>query len=262
MCLQTPNIAYPIILRKPRGKHDYFWTQWEFMAIFIDDDKEKLEIIYVGYDITEAEALRRRAAANTRELELLLDHISDGFLQVDNEWRVIRGNCTFEKSFLHLENALSTGKNIWSFFHDSEHYPHSKAIRKAMIEQCEVQFEEYFTDKQRWYAFQIYPTGGGITIFIQDISVRKAQVKEILEQNRRLKDIAHLQSHVVRAPLANILGLLELLKEQDLAGDTEKYVQLMLKAGQELDDVIHEIVYNATQLDLEGEEVVERGSLH
>lgn len=261
-CLQTPNVAYPVILRKPRGKDDFFWTQWEFMATYIDEQEEELEIICVGYDITEAEALRRRASANTRELELLLDHISDGFLQVDSEWKVVRGNQTFEEAFLQHNNELRIGKSIWSFFSASEHYPHSKAIRKAMIDQREVRFEEYFKDKKRWYAFQIYPTGGGIAIFIQDISVRKAQVKEILEQNRRLKDIAHLQSHVVRAPLANMLGLLELLKEQELTGDAKKYVLLMVQAGQKLDDVIHEIVYNTTQLELEDEEIADRETTH
>jgi len=261
-CLQTPNVAYPVILRKPRGKDDFFWTQWEFMATYIDEQEEKLEIICVGYDITESEALRRRASASTRELELLLDHISDGFLQVDGDWKVIRGNQTFEEVFLQRNDELRIGKSIWSFFSDSEHYPHSKAVRKAMIEQQEVRFEEYFKDRKRWYAFQIYPTGGGIAIFVQDISVRKAQMKEILEQNQRLKEIAYLQSHVVRAPLANMLGLLELLKEQGLTGDAKKYVLLMVQAGQKLDNVIHEIVYNATQLELEDEEIADRETTH
>jgi PAS domain-containing protein len=259
-CLKTPNRTYPVVLRKPSKTGGSFWTQWEFMATYVDEEEDTLEIICVGHDITDAEATRQLATSSSRELDLLLEHISDGFVQVDTEWKILRANRVFEEYSAAIYDTSCVGKPIWDFFVGSSFSTHYEELRKAMQKQQEVRFEEYMEAQKRWYAFQAYPAVGGLAIFMQDVSVQKAQVQEILEQNQRLKKIAHLQSHVVRAPLANMLGLLEILRAQQLTTETKYYVELMLQAGHKLDNVIHEIVYNTTQLEVLGEE--EEGKAH
>mgnify|MGYP000527747194 CR=1 FL=1 len=77
---------------------------------------------------------------------------------------------------------------------------------------------------------------------IQDISERKLQLETIEKQNLHFEEIAYLQSHVVRAPLARILGIIQLIKQSQLNGDE---VPLMLEnamdSALELDSVIRQI---------------------
>lgn len=64
----------------------------------------------------------------------------------------------------------------------------------------------------------------------------------IIEQVKALKEIAWMQSHVVRAPVARILGLIDVLKEPVLSGNMMKDTLTMLeKSAKELDKVVKEI---------------------
>jgi len=79
-------------------------------------------------------------------------------------------------------------------------------------------------------------------IIANDITERLAYIKAIEEQNEKLREISWLQSHVVRAPLARILGLVGLLSSCEL--DAQESVQLLehlQNSANELDNVIVEI---------------------
>jgi K+-sensing histidine kinase KdpD len=82
-------------------------------------------------------------------------------------------------------------------------------------------------------------------ILANDITERMQYIEAIERQNLTLRDIAWTQSHVVRAPVARILGLVEILKEynrQHLNEETLKLLSLMKESVAELDVVIKEIV--------------------
>ncbi len=80
---------------------------------------------------------------------------------------------------------------------------------------------------------------------IQDITHIKTAQNHILAQNRALEEIAWKQSHQLRSPVANIIGLVQLIK-QDFENNHEefnqKYMDFLLKETQRLDDIIHQIV--------------------
>lgn len=54
----------------------------------------------------------------------------------------------------------------------------------------------------------------------------------------QLEEIGFIQSHVVRKPLANILGLVEMLK---VDGHNDEILNLLLSSAQDLDKVVNEI---------------------
>ena len=54
----------------------------------------------------------------------------------------------------------------------------------------------------------------------------------------QLEEIGFIQSHVVRKPLANILGLVELLKTD---GHSDEILDLLASSAQDLDKVVNEI---------------------
>ena len=67
-------------------------------------------------------------------------------------------------------------------------------------------------------------------------------IRTIEEQNKKLNEIAWMQSHMVRAPLARIMGLISLITdfEQDNI-ETEKILEYIMLSANELDAVIREI---------------------
>lgn len=81
----------------------------------------------------------------------------------------------------------------------------------------------------------------GISFNAYDITERKLQEKQILDQNESLKNIAHIQSHELRKPVASILGLMEIFKGNGYQSTTEE-LKILESATKELDDKIRDIV--------------------
>lgn len=87
-------------------------------------------------------------------------------------------------------------------------------------------------------------------VLAKDITVQMRYVKDIEEKNRRLNEIAWVQSHVVRAPLARIKGLIEFIKfmpAEEL--NLQEVLNNIMTSADELDKVIHEIVRKTEQLE-------------
>jgi PAS domain S-box-containing protein len=77
----------------------------------------------------------------------------------------------------------------------------------------------------------------------RDISGIKSHQKAIQLQNDKLKEIAWTQSHLVRAPLAKIMGAIELLSNSDAESEEERkaLIQILDQSSAELDKIIREI---------------------
>lgn len=80
-----------------------------------------------------------------------------------------------------------------------------------------------------------------IIIVSNDITKSIEHLKEIENQNEKLKDIAWIQSHIVRAPLTNIIGLLKIINETNTVTDNE-LLKYLNQSVLELENSINEIV--------------------
>ncbi|MFN3997664.1 PAS domain S-box protein [Algoriphagus sp.] len=93
-----------------------------------------------------------------------------------------------------------------------------------------------------------------ILVLANDITERAKYVQTIEKQNQTFREIAWIQSHVVRAPLARLLGLVNLL-ESDYGNSPEENIELIehvKNSADELDHIIREISLkseNITPLD-------------
>jgi PAS domain S-box-containing protein len=81
---------------------------------------------------------------------------------------------------------------------------------------------------------------------IQDITERINYIHEIERHNALMREIGWAQAHLVRGPMARILGLLELLTlpQNEDAGNTE-LLQHLNKSALELDEVIRQIIHKS-----------------
>ncbi|MES2873463.1 MAG: PAS domain S-box protein [Bacteroidota bacterium] len=86
----------------------------------------------------------------------------------------------------------------------------------------------------------------------RDVTERKRQIIAIENQNEQLKEIAWTQSHVVRAPLSRIMGIINLYDEgliQDM--EVEEFLNYIKQSGTELDEIIKDIVKKTERVDNE-----------
>ena len=79
----------------------------------------------------------------------------------------------------------------------------------------------------------------GVAINSADISRRKQQEKQIMVQNEALTRIAIIQSHELRRPVASLLGIMSLIKMEEL---DFTYYEMMQLTVNELDEKIRQIV--------------------
>ena len=110
-----------------------------------------------------------------------------------------------------------------------------------------VQFERkvtYFDGREIWWYVTFEPGYNpegeiiGISYNATDITQRKENEAVILAQNQTLREIAFLQSHEMRRPVASILGLMEVIRlERELSTELAMLEELTL----ELDKTIREI---------------------
>jgi PAS domain-containing protein len=78
---------------------------------------------------------------------------------------------------------------------------------------------------------------------LQDFTDHWTQVERIRHQNEMLREISWIQSHKVRGPVATIMGLAELINEQNLSDpENLKIISGLKIATNDLDTVIKEIV--------------------
>jgi PAS domain S-box-containing protein len=75
-----------------------------------------------------------------------------------------------------------------------------------------------------------------------DVTERLNYIKAIETQNEKLREISWIQSHVVRAPLARIMGLIPLVKDlKEDKDQRELMFEYLISSANELDDMIKSI---------------------
>ncbi|RZK76091.1 MAG: PAS domain S-box protein, partial [Pedobacter sp.] len=82
-------------------------------------------------------------------------------------------------------------------------------------------------------------------VIATDITQQIKYNREMELKNRKLKEIAYMQSHVIRVPLANIMGLSDLLVRNTKTHEERQLFNHLDTSVKQLDHVINEIVRRA-----------------
>lgn len=80
-------------------------------------------------------------------------------------------------------------------------------------------------------------------VMANDITKQMQHINTIEDQNKSLKEIAWTHSHVVRAPLAKMMSIIDYMKESDgIPSEYENLLSHFFDSGTELDGIIRDIV--------------------
>jgi PAS domain S-box-containing protein len=82
----------------------------------------------------------------------------------------------------------------------------------------------------------------GVGCFARDITHLKNSENRIKQQVEKLKEISWIQSHELRKPVANIIGIVDLLKGENNEQQEQQLLQHLDESAKELDSIIKRIV--------------------
>lgn len=94
----------------------------------------------------------------------------------------------------------------------------------------------------------IYKSTNAVILSVENLTKEILYIQSINSQNKKLKQIAWMQSHIVRAPVARIMGLVNILSDETAdKKDQNSVFKMIQQTATELDEVIKQIVRKSNQ---------------
>lgn len=250
-CLQNPEKTINLELQKTHPDNlGFYLTHWEFSALKNMDD-EIIGIMCVGYDITRIKQSQIDLKNSESKLRAILDSTNDSNLLISPEYKILSFNKVAKESIkLVFHKDIQEGDDCWDYVIKGmeEHFQYyfDLALQgKITIKETEIPISE---DQSVWYLISFYPVYNqeneliGVSYNATNINVVKESAVLLQKQNEMLMEIARIQSHEVRGPVANILGLISIIDKENLSPENLKLLEYLKKSTQDLDVVIHKIV--------------------
>jgi PAS domain S-box-containing protein len=126
---------------------------------------------------SEAEVARKEAEAARAEVDSILSRVSDAFVAFDLQGRYTYANDRAVAMIGRPREEL-LGQNAYALFPRMHGTAIYDAFERAKREQCPVTIEARVPDG-RWFDVRVYPSATGISVFFEDISVRKRHEEEL-----------------------------------------------------------------------------------
>jgi signal transduction histidine kinase len=109
----------------------------------------------------------------------------------------------------------------------------------------------------KWYDFMLTPMrDGALSVFIRDITESRKMQKDLykannqlnrlnrnlVNQNQQLEDFAHITSHNLRAPIANLKALMQMYVTTGLPNEQELYLGMLQEVIHKIDETLNDLV--------------------
>jgi|GEM_PF-1204151 len=215
----------------------------------------RLERMYgVVQDITEQLEIRDALTRNTELMRLFFDTIDMGYAAMEKSGNVNFLNRKAEKMIGH---PVAMGSNIFEEFPRLSGTVFYARLQECIQQQASQSFGIYFPEVDKWYDFLLTPMqDGGISVFMRDITdsrklqkeLRKANDqlsnlnKNLLNQNKQLEDFAHITSHNLRAPIANLKALMQMHNDAAAQQERDLYLGMVHEVIKKIDETLNDLV--------------------
>ncbi len=222
-------------IRHIKKNGDIIYVQITSYNVIYHDRECRMVIIN---DVTQALRKDLEIKNVLKRLYQTLDSITDGFITITKTGKITYWNKEAEKFF-----GLTRG------------HKHNGAILKAQIGGTGIvavrklktaidtgqtkKFEVFLPVLKKWLNVSVYPDKTGLTVYFQDITDNKSNRAQITEKDKHLKEIAFINSHMVRKHLANIIGIVNAVDDDlETCDDLISPMRMLKASAEELDKVV------------------------
>lgn len=209
-------------------------------------------------NITREKKLREQVKKDTQNMRALIDNTDDLIWSVDENYRLLSYNQAYKNWFIsvsgkpplrgadeYLEELGRVSYEKWIRYYD-------RALSGIAFKVVET---EWVNNTARYVECSFKPIKDkddsiwGVSCFSKDITDYRNKIHQVEMQNHKFKEIAWIQSHKVRSPVATILGLTQFINKENPA-DPENIILIegIEDAAKVLDEVIHSIVLLTDEL--------------
>ncbi|CAL1517555.1 PAS domain-containing protein [Chitinophaga sp. MM2321] len=213
-----------------------------------------VRIYGVVQDITEQSEIREALTRNTELMRLFFDTIDLGYAAMEKDGKL---NFLNQKAEKMIDHQAQMGSNIFEVFPRLSGTVFYARLQECILRQASQSFGIYFPKTDKWYDFLLTPMqDGGISVFMRDITEsRKMQIelrkandqlsklnKSLVNQNKQLEDFAHITSHNLRAPIANLRALMQMHNEASSQQEKELYLGMLHEVIKKIDETLNDLV--------------------
>ena len=251
------SFYYHRIVRKDGVvRYVYSESKYEF-----DHSGTAIRLHGIIHDITDSKIAEDSLAQSEANLRLIMDLIPQSIFAKDANGKYIFVNKSFANLYGFTPSQLISNSVIDSEKGVDTNDPFD-VLDQSVIATGETETipELHFTDhkgvKHVFYTIMVPYTLAdnsvkavlGIALDIterkQAESERAKMVADIVQRNKGLEQFSYIISHNLRAPVANIIGISELIKGGELDSTEEKEMMIELSNSvRKLDDVIRDLNY-------------------
>lgn len=226
-----------------------------------DQNHNPIKLEGIVLDITKKKQSEQEIIQSNERFKILAKATLEAVIDWDLENDFIFYGEGFNNMFGYT--TFNADTDLWK---KNIHADDSKRVMKDLNKAIKDPKKEFFNSEYRFVKFNgniAYIQHKGIFVrndkgeviriigAMVDLTESLEKMNTIEQQNKTLKDISWTQSHVVRAPLANLLGLINLLKDNKKMGYTDdRLIDYIGESATKLDHIIHEIVKKSSREDL------------
>jgi len=211
-------------------------------------------------DITRAKEDELKIQQNEQNLSALINNTEDLMWSIDRDFRYFTFNEPFKKWYKHyFKQEVWIGKVAFNDGYESAFDKEWKSLYERGLngEKFSVDMDIEIDNQWRQTRVKlnpIYNANGkifGVGCFLQNVTESKLYQKKIEQQNAQLREIAFITSHEVRVPLANILGLTEILdNENPVSPSNCQIIEYIKTSAKELDKTITNMVQQTAKTNI------------
>lgn len=214
----------------------------------------KARIIIIT-DIDEQMRAQNAIRSSEKKLKSLIDNTPDIIFMVDIKMNLVTYNAAFEAVYnmsFPERNGLRTPMPMQEIPATMFGEKWLENIRQSMQGQTIREEDMYVvptTGREICLDIVMNPIYDvndqliGVGCISRDISERKKTEEQMTKQLSQLREIAWIQSHELRQPLTNIMGLASLIEaDAEDPKEVKNHISLLHQACEKLDDVVRGIV--------------------